>query len=60
MNESLLGVVFERIHDLESRNNEIERDKLFQLYRLADKILSGEELSLDEIEKNKLSKYMGS
>jgi hypothetical protein len=58
MNRKILEIVYKRIADLESRNLNIEEFKLKELYKLETKLLLGEDLSKEEIERHKLRKYM--
>lgn len=58
MNNKILEIVYKRIADLESRNFNIESFKLTELYKLETKLLLGEDLTEEEIERHKLRKYM--
>ena len=58
MNRRVLEIVYKRIADLESRNLNIEEFKLKEIYKLETKLLMGEDLSEEEIERHKLRKYM--
>jgi len=58
VNNKILEIVYKRIADLESRNFNIESFKLTELYKLETKLLLGEDLTEEEIERHKLRKYM--
>ncbi len=57
MDRQLLELIYARINDLECRCNPIEESKLFTLYRLADRVLSGGQLTEAEIKAYILNKY---
>lgn len=58
IDNKILAIVYKRIADLENRNLNIEEFKLKELYKLEIKLLMGENLSEEEMERHKLRKYM--
>jgi len=57
VNKDQLNLLYKRIIDLEKRNNDIEQYKLEELYKLETRLLLGGELTQEELERHKLTKY---